>query len=329
MFYKNCFLIVVVIFLLISSALAQEPVTLKLNWKPGETYRYKCEISLHASAMGESAGCKMSFNVTMKVLTHPESASSNIRTSPANPNSSLIVVEMNHNDLQMDLSVSGQSLKIVIAKDRFIAYQNGYKMSSAQVSELKRDFKDLRDLINYPIQLFMTESGRVEKVTGLDQMDSEMQKELAMTFMDGMMLPERPLSIGEQWTDERNLDSFFPVQPGQSTNSLAGRKVAIVWTLKSIQNDANGRPIVTFVAPIKERFDGVPFGGTSEETTAETDMLYETVVDLLSGTVLKEKASGTLKFLANGLSIKRTINVQVNGLTELVGSTNLQARMNY
>ena len=47
---------------------ADDPIKLRLNWKPGEIFKYRMELSSAASAAGESAQIQIAFDIALKVV---------------------------------------------------------------------------------------------------------------------------------------------------------------------------------------------------------------------------------------------------------------------
>jgi len=315
---------------LVSQALGKtsKPVHLRLNWKRGETYKYKCVLNGKVSAAGESATMQVAFDVALRVLRSPRTGEANStvkghRNIADNSQSfalggRLLEVEVRHGDVNMILHVPGQKIDVTIGKEKVHASVNGNSVPSSKLDEFREEVKPLQEILKAPIRLLLTDSGRVMRLSGLEELDPAMQKELAMGFLEGMLLPEKPMKLGDKFVDKRSLDSLFPKQPAQSSSPLAGRTIEIVRTLRVIRRGKNGRVVAEFSAPLKEKFEDVRLDGDGTQGSAEADMIYTTIVDAKDGTIVQETAKGRVLLRPKGGRMPGLIRVEINARIELI-----------
>jgi len=326
---KHFFTFIILLVLLASQAFAMSdgPISFRLKWQPGEMFKYKFDIRSDASAGNQSAQAQITFEVGLRVMAPQNTADSTTSgtTQDKDGNSfaltgRLIEVGLEYGDLNMLIDASGRKIKITIGKENVYATLNGNPVPSSNLDDLRREVKSFQDLLKAPIRLSMTDSGRIVRVTGLEKIDPAMQKELAMDFLQTMLLPEKPMKIGDQFKETRSLESLFPKQPGQSQNPLAGRTLEILRTLKEIRRGNNGKILAEFVAPLKEKFNDVPLSTNGEIGSVEMNMLYTTVYAVDHGSIVRETGKGTLLLRPRGGNRPSLVTVNVNATIELVES---------
>ncbi len=283
---------------------SDEPVLLRLAWKPGDTFAYKLDMRVDASAEGETANFRVEADVRLYVKdarrrSDSDGATVDAKQDDAQPGQSfaitgrLIDVELTHGDVHFMLEASGRKIEVTISKNTVGALLDGAPASTEMLDQLRRDLKPLQELLRARVRLVMTEAGQVLEVAGLENMDVAMQKELAMGFIEGMLLPDKPMRIGDQFTERKPLQSLLPSQPGQGADPLAGRTVEIVRTLKSIRAE-NGNNTAELSAPLKTKLNDVPLDEDGTQGSVELDLLCTTLVDVARGTILKEQVTGTV-----------------------------------
>jgi hypothetical protein len=329
---KNIIVSIIFLFVIYFQAfcMSNDPIHFRLNWKPNDTFTYRLELTSNAKASGELAQFQLTCDVALKVIEQQD-------TTPADVNNSqfshgdyqtfavsgrLIKVELRHGDIRMKMKVAGQKIEISAGKREVFGYLNGTPLPSNQIDELRRELKPLQDIMQAPICLSITDTGRVVKVSGLEKLDPDLQKELAMGFIEAMLLPEKPLKVGEFYTDQRSLESLFPKQPGNSNHSLAGQTIEIIRTLQSIR-ELKGKKIAEFRAPLKKNFMNVPIDENGNRGSMEFDIMYTTLIDLDSGTIIQEGIKGNILLHPNELNIP--IAVEINATFQLIEPSRLKA----
>ena len=329
MYTRRILLGIIVISAVASQAfcMSADPVSLRLNWKPGETYKYMCDIQNATRVGNESAQLRMRFNITFHVLK------TNIRESTMTRDDRrqvkdndqlfalggrLLEVKLQYGDVNMILNVLGKEIDTTIGKENAHVSVDGNRIPSYELGNIQKDFKPFQDILKADIMLLMTDSGRVVRVSGLEKLDSASQKEMAMSFLEGMMLPEKPMKVGDKFVDKRSLESLLPRQPGKGDDFLGGRTFEIVRTLQSVQRENNGRMVARFSAPTKERFKDVIIYEDGTKGSFEMDILYTTVFDAEHGTILRETSKGTILLRTKEAAKPGLVTVQVNATIALV-----------
>lgn len=319
--------IMILLTLLVSQAFGMSggPVTFRLKWQPGESYKYRINLQNEARTGSESAHLQLTSDMTLRVR-EPRSVTETLQKSEGvtreeqtiSVTGRLMEIGFERGDLTLTMNVSGRNLRINVGKESVSAHLNGNLLPHSQLEDLRRDMKPLQDLMRAPVILSMTDSGRIMKVMGLENMDPASRKELALEFLNTMLLPEKPMKIGDHFKENRSLESLFPKQPGQNQSLLAGQTISLVKTLKSIRPGKNGRMIAEFSTPFKEKFNQVPFGERNRTASMEADMLYTTVYDLEYGTMLQETGKGTIWLRPNGGNAPILMTLRPTATFELI-----------
>jgi hypothetical protein len=309
-------------------AASGEPIRFRLNWQPGETFRYKFDMSANMSAAGE----RMQMGLETELKLHVIKCEGNIDPRQANgakyarsdnkqtvsSGEHLMEVELEHGDIRMTIGAQGQKIVTVVGKNTVTASLNGRSLPSHQVAQLRKEIGPVQELLKSRIHLWMTRSGKVERVSGLEKLDRTMQKSLATDYLQGMMLPEKPLKLGEHFIDKRSLGTLFSSQPGNKKHPLADKTIDIVRTLKSIKPDGNGRKLAELTAPLEQRFKDVPFDENGSLATADFDIIYTTFFDIDRGNFVKETAKGTVLFYPKSTNMPSRVEMKINAEMTLV-----------
>jgi hypothetical protein len=67
MIVKRFVLLAIALFVVLMQGSASEPISLRLNWKPGERFPYKLDMKVDVRAAGETAEFRVQVPVTMFV----------------------------------------------------------------------------------------------------------------------------------------------------------------------------------------------------------------------------------------------------------------------
>jgi hypothetical protein len=316
----------IVLLMLASQALAdvQKPVYLQLDWKPGETHRYKLHLQSDANVEGEHTQISMAFEIALHVIGHNKNGNTTstdvARQSHTNDEQALssgerlTEVELEHSAMQINIYNAGQRFSLTVDKYEVSAFLNGRSLPAYQINNMSSELKPLQEILKSPIHLWLTKSGRIVRVSGLEKLDPAMQKELALGYLQGMMLPESPMKVGDHFVDKRSLDSIFPSQGGKNNSTMAGRTVEIVRTLQRIHRN-DDRLVAEFSGPVKEKFANVLLDEDGTTGSAEVDVVFTTSYDVDHGTIVCETAKGTIFLRPDkkiGVPDLITVNIDVN-----------------
>jgi hypothetical protein len=334
MFIKNNLMCIALFnIILCSTVFAQtnEPVILQCKWKPGETLTYKATVVVDAKAVGENM--KMEMEMEISVYTLPEQqavygfqdiSGEALESSPSlSIGEKLTDVEIYYSDdMKMKIVTAGTVIEVIVGKQTIKAYVNGNAIPSYELGQLQNDMKPLQDLLSTTIRASITDEGKVVRVSGLENLDATTQKELAMAFLEGIMLPGKPMNIGDSFSDKRSLANLFPSQPGQKDNPLAERTVEIIRTLESLDYGSNGKVVAKLTAPLRLKLNDIPIDEEGNQGSVDIDMKYTTLVDVNRGVITKETAIGTILIYPKAAYMPDVITMKLNAIIALVESSN-------
>lgn len=309
-----------------------DPLDLRLDWKAGDQFRYAIDVTSEALAAGERAEVRLSTSFEMRVLDDDPAAPAGSTAEAAadagpGPNSALSLgerpmrVELQFGQITMLIKISGRELKFVIDANGTEGYLNGNPLPSSSLDDLRRDLKALRDILGTRVKLVMTDRGRIVEVSGIERLELDTQNQLVASFFEDLLLPDRPLLQGESYIAKKNLESFFPNQPGKGPNPLAGRTVDIVRTLAEVKPGTAGRRVAVIKAPLRQSFKEVPLDADGTKGSLTVNLVTTTEYDVETGTPLSEITSGTLLFHPAAAGAPSEITVKVSGNCRLLPSS--------
>jgi hypothetical protein len=181
--------------------------------------------------------------------------------------------------------------------------------------------RDVQELLKTRVELVLTAQGRVVRVSGLERLSAEDQKELALNFIEGLMLPDKPLRIGEQWVEQRTVRSILPKEAFQGNKALADQTVEVVHTLKAVKPWKDGT-VAEFVAPLNMRFEDITFDEKGTRASIEFDAVATSLIDVHRGNSVEETVKGTVRFRPKGRrDLPSVITCEVSGGVTLATST--------
>ncbi len=299
------------------------PLDLRLNWEPGDHFRYRC----HLEAKCREGTTEVTNFFNLRVLENSpnpgESGVAEHTRSCAEAVNSLAIaertlaVELSYGTAEFTLPTPAGKLHVTVEPQAIEAKLRGRALPESQMRLLRRELKQVQTMLSCPVQLRMTDRGKVTSVSGLASMDAESQRDLARALLEGLMLPDRPLAIGECYRESRSLQALLPPQPGNSADRGADQDVEIVRTLKRIHHDKHGRLVAEFVAPIEFSADNIVLDESGTRASLDCDMSYETEYHVASGTILRESGKGKMRVKLKG-SASDTVDFTVAATVELL-----------
>jgi len=326
----------VVLGLFVSTVLAeeQEPIDLRLKWQPGQTLRYRLALDATTYVEGQSMRLALQTQVDVRVVATAKASDAGAwgdRTDPDGDDLSkamssgeeVMTLELIQQPVVTTISLQGQRLVMTVSGDDVTASVNGRMMSQSELAQFRNDVAPLQKALKAPVQLTMTRTGRVVRVSGLEGLDPETKKQLAMSYFDSFQLPETPKRVGEQFLNTRQLGSLLPSQPNASSASVSGT-LDIVSTLKMVTKDTQGRRIAEIHTPMKHRFERVPLDEEGMMGSMDFDMTCTTSFEMDRGTITAENIRGVVvmhpeKRAGSPDSIKTNIGASFV-LVEMTGS---------
>jgi hypothetical protein len=316
----------VLLFVPLAFGVTDDQVLLRLDWKDKEALKYKCNLQTEISGGGENLRMGMINEITLRVAEMNEQidfenkeldqSGDNDRGFFSN-DEHLTNIDLLYGDVNIVTEFSGQKLSIKIQKDNVEAYLNGDKLPAEQLSDVRNGAKELQDILNNPIRVTVTDFGRVVKVSGLDKFDGASQKDLAKMFFDGLSLPDKPMKVGGQCTQKRDLKFLLPFGEDESS---AGKSLDIIHTLTKVRTNENGIRIAELTAPLKERFENVTIDENGTKGTAQYDILYTTLFDIKSGIIQCEMVKGVVKLYPQASDLPSVITVNIDASFKLIES---------
>lgn len=313
-------------------AAAGDPVSLKLNWKPGETYRYRCDQDVSTSSGGQTMQMQFSINVSLKVLgtggtsspTPPPEGPTQM-TSQAQSfalGGRTTDIELRYGDMTTTMRLSGQTLTFHVDQKVVKGTLNGSPLPASKMAELRKEIKPLQELLGAVIRIQITDSGRITSVAGLEKLDAATQKDLAMDLLESMLLPDRPLKVGEHYLEKKNVARFASRNAGSNGSGLNNPTVELVRTLKSVRKMKDGTSVAEFSAPLQKKFEDFPLDDKGKTGTAEANLVFKSHIDVDKGTILKETAEGTILVTPRGSG---TMTLKTKATMSLVEPKKYQA----
>jgi hypothetical protein len=204
----------------------------------------------------------------------------------------LMELELLHRDMAVTVKQGGREFRALFNEDSVEAYLNDRPVPSHQLSKIRADSKPVLDLLRTRVRVKMTDNGKIVKVTGLENLDPKTQKEVARGFLQAVTLPNKPMTLGDQFTVTRKLEDLWPTDAGPA-QSLAGKTLDVVFTLSDVKRRDDGTAVATLTAPIKARLEDVPFAGMNANGSASFDLNTTILYDVDRGTIEKQTVSGT------------------------------------
>ena len=178
--------------------------------------------------------------------------------------------------------------------------------------------KSVQEVLNTTVRLRMTRSGQIVRVSGLDHLDPETRREMAMSYFESFRLPTTPLQIGGQYTTSRNLDTLARGQ---------NRSVDITSTLKNIQTDRRGRSIAEIHTPVKLTLDDVDLDEEGTRGSMDMDMVSTLAFDVDRGTFNEERIKGKMVMRPrSGRNMPSRVTLDLDAsfvLVEMTGPNNV------
>ena len=136
------------------AARADEPMLMRLAWKPGEVHKYAGQIEINVHIQGQTMATSMSMPIEIRVVDGPGPGGADGAASgglPAEPGSfrlgKLIHADVVHGDVNQTVRFGGRRVEVTVTKDEIQARVNGGTMPSYQLSQLRRELKPLQDLL--------------------------------------------------------------------------------------------------------------------------------------------------------------------------------------
>ncbi len=283
----------------------QEPIDLRLKWQPGQTLRYKLDLDATTYADGQSMRMGLQTQVDVRVVETAKASDAQAwqdgddpgQDDPSKAISSgeeVMTLELTQRPVVTTISMQGQRLVLTVSGDDVTASVNGRTLGQSELAQLRNDAAPLQQALKAPIQLAMTRTGKVVRVSGLEGLDPETKKQLAMSYFDSFQLPETPKKVGEQFLNTRRLDSLFPNQPNTASGALAPSTLDIISTLKLVAKDPQGRRVAEIHTPMKHRFERVPLDENGTMGSVDLDMASTTSFEVDRGTITAENVRGTV-----------------------------------
>jgi hypothetical protein len=313
-------------------AASEEPLYLRLNWEPGDTFKYRCAVNGIGGPPGQSASVGATFGLVLRVLESVSAGETDsvaqVISGPAGNRQALafggrlLSVELQIEDMGLFLSDNGHRVEFTIDAGSVRASVNGTPVRGVDLDQLRKDARPAQEMLNQPIRLLMTGSGRVVKVSGLENMDADTQRETAMGFIEQLFLPDRPMRVGDQYKERRSLELLFPKPAGQGRHPMAGQTVELVRTLRSIKKDESGKMMAEFITPMKKTFPRVPILENGTWGSYEMDMLFTRLIDAERGHMVRETAKGKVVLRPEGEGANAQITLNIEATTELIGLSN-------
>lgn len=310
---------------------APDTIYMRLNWKPGETFRYKIDVDSDATAVGERARIRLTSGMVLRVLGLTKAKNSELVGYNSIDNRSeqavdLMEVELKYGDMKFTMYVVGQKVEFTISEDDIQASINGNPLPSYQLASIRGEMGPVQNILKARICLSIADDGRVIKVTGLEDLGTEMKDDLTMCFFDAAILPKNPLKVGDSYTEKRSIRSILPKQPGQQSRLLADETIELIRTLQSIKYDNSRRRLAEFSSSLKQKFEDIPLDVYGTRGSAEFDILYTTLFDADLGIVVRETATGTVLLRPKGVGMPSLITVKIKAVIELVEDSEVHAK---
>lgn len=301
-------------------AAAGDPVSIKLNWKPGETYRYKMDLESSTTSPGQTLHMRVSTNLSLKVVgiggtasPPPLPAATQQMASPT-PSFALggrtTDIELRYGDMNTSIGVSGRTLAVHVDPNAVKATLNGSPLPASQMEAFRKEIQPLQELLRTVVRIQMSDSGRIVSVAGLEKLDAATQKDLAMEILESMLLPDKPLKVGEHYVENRTIRPFASANPGTGAGGGDGATVELQRTLKSVRKVKGGINVAEFSAPLQRKFDDFPLDEKGTRGTAETNLIFKSHIDVDKGTILKEAGEGTILVTPRGAG-KLTLKIRL------------------
>lgn len=296
-------------------AAEEAPVSLSLKWQPGQTMRYKLDLTTTAHVQGQRLEMGIEAEVALRVLD-TDVDSEEVAAGSGDTLASgeeVMDLELIHYPVTTRMNGEGQRITVTVAKDDVSASLNGRPLPTSQLRQLRNEMKSVQEVLNTTVRLRMTRSGQIVRVSGLDHLDPETRREMAMSYFESFRLPTTPLRIGEQYTTSRNLDTLARGQ---------NRSVDIASTLKSIQKDRLGRSIAQIHTPVKLTLKDVELDEDGTRGSMDMDMVSILAFDVDRGTFNEEKIKGKMVMRPrSGSGMPDTVTLDINASFVLVEMT--------
>ena len=324
---RNQVMLCIIVATVLPSALfaaEDAPVRLLLKWQPGQTLRYKLDLTSTAHAQGQQVEMGIEAEVVLRVLDTVEASleqrtdvDSETVSAPSGETLSsgeeVMDLELIHYPVTTRMRGEGQRITVTVGKNDVSASVNGRSLSGYQLRQLRNEMKPLQDVLNSPIRLRMTRSGQIVRVSGLDDLDPETRRQMAMSYFESFRLPTTPLRIGEHYLTNRNLDTLAPGQ---------NRSVEISSTLKGVQKNRLGRPIAQLHTPVKLTLDDVTLDEEGTRGAMDLDVVSTLAFDVDRGTFNEEITKGKMVMRPrSGSGLPGTVTVDLNASFVLVEMT--------
>lgn len=305
-------------------AAEQSPVLMRLKWSPGHTHKYAVHMRSETTVGGQRLSMQINANLRLQAVSPRRQGSAPPVSSQATSGSDgsislgaeLATVDVLYDQVTATVHGPGRTVHISVDKDDIRATLNGAAMSGSQLEQIRQELRPLQKLCNTRVSLLMTDTGKVVKVSGLQDLDPKFQKMVAADFLQSMSLPEKPLKIGDSFVTKRtlNLGDGGLGGPGAAEDFT----IEVRRTLVALQRDPSGRTIARLTAPIKQRLPDAPLGDSGMRASVEVDMNATTLFDVDRGVIAEEKVAGTVTIrpkttgLASGVPSLITVDARAD-----------------
>lgn len=302
---KHVFGVVVGVLVCLGSFLspvgAQQPKYLKINWRPGDIYRYQSTFIATGYSDTQTITIGLERHISLAVCNRRSNLQSDGSTA-VTPESVFLVfdraqylVDLQHESVSITLALFGQTLETIVTPRDIGIYMNGRRISTHSSDELVRKLRPVQMRIQSPIRLALSDRGAVLNVSGPPNADAQAQLYMARDLLESLMLPQASLRPGAQFSEERSIRTFIPRRSIGTDDGESGETITLI-TLRTAEN---GHTVAVFTTPVKQSLHHVSLDD-GERGTVELDLLYTTVIDVDLGLLLREIGEGTAVLKPHG-----------------------------
>lgn len=268
----------------------------RYRWIPGETLRYRTVLESTATVEGRS----------VVTLAYQEDTVFEVRGRTRT--GAELAFHQGEVKVQMELILLGQELSFVVNRDRMLATLNGDPLPEPDSESLQRDMVPLQHMMRTPIRLMVTEQGKVFRLMGLETLDEETRQEVALSLLEGMEVPLRPLRTGESFTQVRHLSTFLPRASILNTAHLPGLPVHLTRRLAALESGSGGGLLARIEGRFSHSLRNLTVNGRRVDIIP--DMEVTTWFDLTHGRLLREVMSGSMRLLPHAKSPAVTLTIR-------------------
>ena len=120
-----------------------------------------------------------------------------------------------------------------------------------------------------------------------------------MDFIENLLLPDKPLNLGDQWVTSKSLRSVLPKEAIKGKKELAERTISVVRTLKAVRPWKDSR-VAEFTAPLKFQLEEITLDEDGTRGSVEFDAAATSLIDVRRGIIVEETVKGTVSMRPKG-----------------------------